>query len=137
MLLLEYSLVLTLVVLVQVPFNVLPSSARLAASARFAAHGEPSCKRIRPRRRKPRPGVEATSSVSHSVPFLPSRVAIRGRLRWWSTALRRLAPCGRAQLPVRLAKSHRSSLRRRKCYNLRRAFRWSARSHTLPCTDRS
>src|SRR5438876_381527 len=122
MLLLEYSLVLTLVVLVPVPFNALPSSARLAASARFAAHGEPSCKRIPPRRRKPRPAVEATSSVRRSVPFLPSRVAIRGRLRWWSTALRRLAPCVRAPLPARPVRSHHSNLQRRKCCIPRRAF---------------
>src|SRR5438874_13270077 len=93
MLLLEYSLVLTLVVLVPVPFNALPSSALLADSARFAGRDEPSCKRIPPQRRKPRPAVEATPSVRRSAPFSPSRVAIRSSARWSSDAPRRLAPC--------------------------------------------
>src|SRR5258708_4331092 len=53
------------------------SSARLAVSERFAARGEPSCRRIPPQCRKPRPAVEATSSMRRSVPFAPSRVAIR------------------------------------------------------------
>src|SRR5437773_1772376 len=85
----EYSFGVPLVILVPTPAQCAFFGTTFAASARFAARDEPSCKRIPPRRRKPRPAVEATSSVRHSVPFLPSRVAIRGRLRWWSTALLR------------------------------------------------